>query len=216
MKLSLIASIAAAAAATALPASSANVFQTDLLSITASGVPGSLRPGSIWSGVEGPIAALSSVVDGAFVAPNTQWTLGTFWWDELLFDARALNPVVIEITLNSTHTVNRFVVQGDDNEDYIVEYWDGASWVQAFNAASFGGPGMETRDSGLMATVTSDRFRVFGFGGDSYYSVSEIQAFDAQRISEPAGLALAAVALGMAALRRRKPRREMQRPGSGD
>lgn len=195
----------AASCAAPLPALSANVFQTDLSSITASGVAGVLRFGSVWSGVEGPLAPLASVVDGTFLPANTQWTLGTYWWDELALP-QTVNAVAIEIVLNGVHTVNRFVVQGDDNEDYIVDYWDGSGWVQAYNAASVGGPGMETRDSGLISAVTSDRFRVRGSGGDSYYSVSEIQAFDVGRVSEPAGLALAALGLAALALRRRGAR----------
>jgi hypothetical protein len=182
------------------------VFQTDLAAVTASGTAGTLRAGSIWSGSEFPAAALSTVVDGSFVPQFTQWTNGTYWWDELLVDRQGpANPVVIEITLNAAHTVNRFVVQGDDNEDYIVDYWDGAAWVQAFNAAAVGGPGMETRDSGLIAAVTSDRFRVRGSGGDSYYSVAEIQAFDVARVSEPPALALAMLGLGLALRRRVSP-----------
>lgn len=197
-----LAVVAAAAALTALPASSANVFQTDLASISASGTAGVLRLGSVWAGSEGPLFPLGTVVDGSFLPANTQWTLGTYWWDELAFP-QTLNSVVIEITLNSAHTVNRFIVQGDDNEDYIVDYWDGSGWVQAFNAAAIGGPGMETRDSGLIGSVTSDRFRVRGSGGDLYYSVSEIQAFDAGRVSEPTVLSLAVLGLGAAGLRRR-------------
>lgn len=186
------------------PALAAPVFQTDLASISASGVAGVLRAGSIWSGSAGPLAALASVVDGVFVPANTQWTLGTYWWDEFAFQGNPPNPVAIEITLNSAHTVNRFVIQGDDNESYHVDYWDGADWQLAYTAGPVFTFGMETRDSGLIASVTSDRFRVRASGGDAYYSVSEIQAFDAVRVSEPGTLGLLALGFAAGMLRRRR------------
>lgn len=178
-----------------------NVFLTDLASISASGTAGALRPGSIWDGAAGPIAPLSTVVDGAFVAPNTQWTLGTYWWDEALFSPQAANPVVIEITLNSAHTVNRFVVQADDNDAYVVQWWDGAAWQTAFNAGAVFTFGMETRDSGVIGAITTDRFRISATAGDAYYSVSELQAF---AVPEPSSVALAAIALAGLGWSRRK------------
>src|SRR5262245_10202195 len=105
------------------PASADQIFLTDLASISASGTAGVLRPGSIWSGFESPLSPLATVVDGVFLPQGTQWTQGTYWWDEALNPQGPPNPVVIEITLNSPHTVNRFVVQADDNDDYFVDYW---------------------------------------------------------------------------------------------
>lgn len=176
--------------ATAPGAQAANVLLTDIASISVSGVPGVLRSGSPWDPAPAAVP-VATVFDGAFLAPNTTWNLGTFWWDEAAFPT-APNPVTIEVQLNAMHTLGRFVVQGDDNEDYQVDWWDGSAWQLAYNAAAVFTFGMETRDSGAIATVTTDRLRIRASGGDAYYSLSEVQAF---AVPEPASLALAAIGL---------------------
>lgn len=199
------AGMAALMALAGSPSHAANVFFTDLSSITATGTAGALRAGSGWSGLESAVSPLATIVDGAFLPNNQQWTQGTYWWDEALNPQGPPNVVTIEITLNSAHTVNRFVLQGDNNENYLIDWWDGSAWQNAYSAPQFFTDGIETRDSGVIAAVTADRFRVSATGGDLYYSLSEVQAFDAAgTVPEPGGLALATLALGVMAVGRRR------------
>jgi hypothetical protein len=182
--------VAALAACVPLLAQAGNVLMTDVASVTVNGVPGVLRAGSPWA--PAPAAEnVSTLFDGNFLPTSTTWTHGTFWWDE---DIRQGNPVTIEVLLNGPHTLNRFVVQGDNNEDYLVDWWDGSAWQTAYNAASTCCFGMVTRDSGLQSGITTDRLRIRAQGGDLYYSLSEVQAYDVNRTPEPGSLALAGLA----------------------
>lgn len=192
-----------AAVALPLAATAANVMLTEVTGVTVNGVTGVLRAGSPWAGALAP-AALSTLHDGSFLATGTVWTNGTVWWDEMAFPT-APNPVTIEFQLSGLFTLERFVVQGDDNEAYHVDWWDGSDWQSAFTAPAVNTYGMETRDSGLLAAITTDRLRLRASGGDLYYAVSEIQAFTAnQNVPEPGSLALAGAALALALARRRR------------
>lgn len=191
-----------AAALLPLAAPAANVMLTEVTGITVNGTIGQLRSGSQWAGAPAP-AALSTLHDGAFLATGTVWTNGTVWWDELAFPTAA-NPVSIEFQLSGLFTLERFVVQGDDNEAYHVDWWDGSSWQPAYTAPAIFSFGMETRDSGLLAPITTDRLRLRASGGDAYYSLAEVQAFTAdQQVPEPGTLALAGAALALVLGRRR-------------
>jgi hypothetical protein len=152
-----------------------------------------------WGG--GVLAPAASLTDGIFHPASTQWDQNTVWWDER-------NPSSVgnsvEIWPSAAVTVNRFVVQADDNDSYLLEYFDGSSWQTAWSIPAVGGWGMQTRDSGMLTPITATAFRFSATGGDQYYSVSEIQAC----IPEPAeaGLMAGVAAIGYAICRRRSAR----------
>jgi len=169
--------------------------------ISTTGVVGALRAGSPWA--PGSLAAQSSIVDGAFAPENQQWNIGSWWWDE--DPSINAGPVVTTIHLVDTYTFNRFVVQADDNDSYLLEWWDGALWHNAFAVPAVNTFGLVTRDSGAVGPITTDFLRFTATGGDNYYAVSEIQGFISD-VPEPAawGLMIAGFALTGAMLRRRR------------
>jgi hypothetical protein len=186
-------------------AASVNVLPDNYSSITTNvtDVFGVLRVGSPWT--PGGLADLSSILDGNFLLPGTVWNQGTRWWDEDPSVNRA--PVMMFIQLTSTFVLDRFVLQGDNNDVYQIDWWDGAAWLPAYTAPLASGAGMRTRDSGLLAPITTDLLRIMAVGGDNYYSISEIQAFGtATVIPVPGALLLFATgagAFGLFARRRR-------------
>lgn len=181
-----------------------NVIPGHVVSVSVSGIHGTLRPGSPW-GLNSTASSLVAPVDGIFAPNQQQWNNGSFWWDEDPAVTRA--KLYYEMQLDHAYTVNRFVVQADDNESYLLEYWDGGGWQTAFAVATLPSFGLVTRDSGLIGSITTDRFRFSATGGDNYYAVSEIQAFAA--VPEPATWAMLILGFGLlgGAMRRSPVRR---------
>ena len=153
-------------------AQAANIVPAHWSSISRPGGEGTLRPGSGWDVGSTPSNAVS-LVDGVFAPESQQWNTGSYWWDE----TQTVSPFQTYLGLDGTFTFNRLVLQADNNDDYLIEYWNGATWQSAFTAAAVGGYGLTTRDSGKLAAFTTDRFRFTALNGDQYYSMSEFQAF---------------------------------------
>lgn len=171
---------------------------TDLVIVT--GAPGVLRVGSPWGPGSTP-SSDNAPVDGDFETAGQQWNNGSFWWDQ---DPTVnADPVAYEIFLDAAYTLNRFVVQADDNDSYLIEWWDGAAWQDAYAVPFQPSFGLVTRDSGVIPAITTDRLRFTATAGDNYYALSELQAF---AVPEPASWALMIAGFGLsgAALRRRR------------
>ncbi len=196
--------LAAAVAAAPAPTLAATNVMTNWSLITVNGVHGVLRAGSPW-GPGSTASLLTYPVGNVFEPEGQQWNNGSFWWDQ--DPSVNASPLTWEVQLNQAYTVNQFLVQADDNDSYLLEYWDGAAWQSAFAIPfSANGPGLRTRDSGVFAAITTDRFRFTATGGDNYYSVSEIQAIQAFAVPEPSTWALMIIGFGLVgnALRRRR------------
>lgn len=187
-------------ALTALPAAAANIVSTATIDVDVFGVHGVLRDGSPWVVGNTPSDPLTPV-DGVFAPENQQWNNGSFWWDQDP-SINPAGPVSLVVYFDDLYKLNRFVVQADDNDSYLLEWWDGGAWQTAWNIPAVFTFGLTTRDSGQLGPVTTDRLRFTATGGDNYYSVSEIQAFNA--VPEPAtwGLMITGFGLAGAALRR--------------
>ncbi len=187
----------------ATPVTAANIIPGHVGTYTVTGVDGTLRAGSPWG--PGSVASdKTQVADGVFAAANSQWNSSGFWWDQ--DPSVNASPVSLELLLDATYEINRFVVQADDNDSYTLEFWDGSAWQLAWTIPAVFTFGYETRDSGLLASISTDRLRFTATSGDNYYSVNEIQAFGPEVVPEPATLSLLGLGLiGLGAARR--PRR---------
>jgi hypothetical protein len=166
--------------------------------VTLNGTYGVLRVPDPSNWPQNPVAPASTLTDGLFLPRGTLWNAGSVWWDAFAPEGVSANNS-IEIDLGGVYMIAGFTVQADDNDTYRLEYWNGASWITAWNIPAVGGAGDQTRpdpddESAIFAlgsAIATDRLRFTATGGDGYYSVTEIRAF----VPEPATLALLGVAL---------------------
>ena len=192
--------VGAALAVAGPTAAAVNIIPAATNSVTINGTFGVLRAGSPWV-VGGTLPNVFAPTDGVFEPEGQQWNNSSVWWD----DDPTVNrePVTYIINLDGLYEMNHFVVQADDNDSYLLEWWDGGAWQTAWNIPAVFTFGLVTRDSGLLAPVTTDRLRLTGIGGDAYYAVSELQAF---AVPEPATWALMIFGFGLAGASLRRGR----------
>lgn len=187
---------AAAITAMASPAQAANVIPGNWLLLQTNGYYGELRAGSGWESGSTP-SEIIAATDGVLAPTSQQWNNGSYWIDKFSpNNAQAIFDPYYLVILNSTRTLNRLLVQADDNDNYQVAYWNGSAWQDVFNAGAVGGWGLQTRDSGIITPFTTDRLRVTMTGGDGYYALSELQAFEGGAVPEPATWAFMIVGFG--------------------
>ena len=137
-----------------------------------------------WGG--GLTVAPETVVDGIFLRRGNQWDRGPVWWDSHDGQARW-----IEMDLGATFDIESLIVQADDNEAYVVYYWDlsTSSWQLLWDVptSTAWDSGMQTRPNPaddtehyvLTTPVVTNALKIEGnmTSGDKYFSVSEVQAF---------------------------------------
>lgn len=195
---------AALAALSSTPALAAtNILPTATVTIAATGLIGHLRNDD-WLGTAS-LAPLSSIIDGVFLPEGTVWNAGTVYWDQ--DDSVNEEPVSITFTLDQDYTFHRFVLQADNNDTYRIQYWTGVSWSNVWTASVVANhPGLQTRTSDELDSITTSRLRITGGTGDNYFSVSEFQGFGVAAAPEPGAWALMILGFGGAgaALRRRR------------
>ena len=150
----------------------------------------------------------STVNDGLFFNEQTCWTFGFAWQGPT--NARDTNHYV-DIDLGGTFALNAAIVQADDNDTYILQYEDvGGNYHDWWSIGAPGPFGLITRPGGsnhtleqALPTVEAIGLRFESTGGDSYYSVSEIQAFGTP-VPEPGSMILLGSGLLAVARRYRK------------
>ncbi|MBS0481476.1 MAG: hypothetical protein JSR96_04870 [Proteobacteria bacterium] len=196
-KAALTATVVVAASIPAASAGVVNIMPSAVISSSIAGTTGILRAGSPWGAGSTP-SSLSASFDGAFMPENTQWNNGSLWWDQ----DPSVNTGPVSVTYDFDHAYNlqRFVVQADDNDSYLLEYWNGSSWNNAFAVPAVYTYGLVTRDSGLLGPFTASKLRFTATGGDNYYAVSEIQAFAEVTSAVPEPVTWITLVLGMFAV----------------
>jgi len=127
----------------------------------------------------------ATIVDGDFFNRSWQWDQGPVWWDIRRSAYPDKQQVIID--LGDIYTIDSFIVQADDNDKYLLYYWNLATntWSLAWYIPAAGGWGMQTRPNRydneqrymLPASIETDMLLFKGYQGDGLYSVSEIQAF---------------------------------------
>ena len=119
----------AAALALTTPAAAVNIISGHTTSVASDGVHGVLRADSGWE-LGSTASDLDLPVDDLFAPEFQQWNNGSYWWDEDPSVNAA--PVHYTIELDGLFTLGRFVVQADDNDSYLLEWWDGGAWQTAW------------------------------------------------------------------------------------
>ena len=162
------------------------------------------RPVSVVSGSPNG-ASLSTLTDGTFLAAGTHWQTGTVWWGG--------TGAMFQIDLAATSEVMGAIVQADNNDTYRMWYRDMGSdtYLELWTISAVAGAGMRTRPNPgdnttihyFGSSVFTDSIRIAAIGGDSAYSLSEVQVWGV--VPAPAAAPLFGIAglLGLGGRRRR-------------
>lgn len=166
-------------------------------------------------------AAPSSIVDGVYLPEGNDWNRNTVFWTPYNVIGVIPGEQYITIDLLEPYTITGFSVQADDNDRYLLSYWDSSSWVPIWTVPSdmgdgsvnLGGSGMRTRSETLGSPIVTNILRfegVFSDGqvfSDNWFAVSEIQAYgpSVSAVPEPATMLLLGSGLiGLAGYGRKK------------
>lgn len=144
----------------------------------------------------GSAAAASSLTDSSFLSAGSQWNINTVWWNRTTYPG---NNIVLNLA--GPVQITQFTAQADNNDTYLLEYWTGSAWQNAWDIGTVGPAGMQTRTSGAV-NITTTQLRFTVTGGDAFSSVSEIQAEGSRIQGVPdSGPTWALALLGLASLR---------------
>lgn len=180
---------AATIASTAPASALVNILPSNTINITGDPNHGVLHDAN-WSSGNTP-STVFAPIDGSKPADGTQWNNGSYWWDAVVTGASSYWT----ITLDKAYDFSQFIIQADDNDSYLLEYWDGSAWQNGVTIDPFGPAGLQTRPE-YNVSFTTDQLRFSATGGDGYYSLGQIQGFVAG-IPEPATWAMLLLGFGV-------------------
>lgn len=193
--------LSAALAFAALAAPAAAQVGTNV----ALGKPVAVLAGSATS--SNPTEGYNRITDGVFGVEGAPYTVNSVYWTG--------TSTFLGIALGGPFTLTGFQVQADDNDNYLLEYRDGAmgTWMTAYNVPVLISPttgiGASTRPFFTLATpIQATDLRISAVSGDNFYAVMQVEAFTAPTTTtpEPATAALLAgglAGIGLVARRRR-------------
>ena len=167
------------------------------------------------NGVTAP-APLSVITDGTFLPEGTCFSCAYGSSVQWANPQPGNVSFTMQIDLEGNFNITGAIVQADNNDTYLLQYWDESNdtWQSLYTANTVGGGGLTTRPSGDQATyaavtpVTTDLVRVVGVSGDAGLAVSEVElqgtaVLQGTAAPEPATFAmLGAGLLSAAAIRR--------------
>jgi len=163
-------------------------------------------------------APASSLVDGVYLEEGNYWAQNTVFWSPYIQGNQGEQYITIDLL--TPYTITGFSVQADDNDRYLLSYWDSSSsgwlpiWLvpSSYDDPSVGG-GMRTRSETLGSSIVTSMLRfegVYSEGqvfSDNWFAVSEIQAYgpSTSPVPEPATMLLLGSGLiGLAGYGRKK------------
>ena len=149
-----------------------NILPTAYTSVTVDGTDGVLSAADAgWSGGSTASDKLAPIT-GAVQPEATQWNHGSFWWDA------SVSTVSWTVTLDKSYALTGFSIQADDNDTYLLQYWNGSTWADAVDVGTYGAYGLVTRPTYSLATpITTHELRFTATGGDGLYALGHIEAY---------------------------------------
>jgi hypothetical protein len=135
-------------------------------------------------------APLSVVTDGVFTPEDTAFHSVTGmaeaveWTGQYSGNPLVASGLVLDINLGAEYVITGAIVQADDNDSYMLQYWDSASgsWQLLYNVPAISeGYGLRTRPNADQTTyapvgpVETNMLQFSAVSGDGGDAVSEIQ-----------------------------------------
>ena len=171
-----------------------------ILSLTVLGMPETSRSAPNNVALNAPVAIIyggtnvsnpstpdSVVTDGTFVPEESRYGDASgqaVEWSGATSGGAPATGLVLEIDLGGNFTITGAIVQGDDNDNYLLEYYDetNGTWQTLWSVPAVSvGFGLRTRPNADQTTyqpvgpVVTDAVRVSAVSGDGGYAISEVE-----------------------------------------